>query len=930
MKLYINGKEADLSDSTVISLTYKVSDVSSPTAVKNSFSKTITLDSTPNNNRIFGEIYNLDLNVGGNLMFDVRKRVDALIEHNGELIEKGYISLDNISRTGGDIKYNLTFYGELGNIFYNLMYDEDGNERTLKDLYFGWKSTKAEEDDSTLFEMDKDFVIEGWRKLYNEALKNGSVSDNIVAIPTYSGYYEDFDSDKVLVDVDSIDDDDIQAYFPDITDAQRVCGYGLVKLPRECTEWEMKDLRSHYQRCGIKLSFLLETICKPENNGGYEIVFSDEIKNSPYYRNTYIMFNRFTYDETSRNAIKNIYMSGLTFSGSTGLSGEIAVTNDDGDVFDCTDFSRGSLKMTFNTSCFVNDDWSRGGVFTCAIYEEKATRFQGWLLSFDLYDADTNEYISSTDSYVWNTTSRLVNLDREYPDWKSRLADFYGIDENRIVYSNMVSLYDGNGKYDFSFFSSDRKTKMSIIANLPRQRFKIKLKYQYFRFDNNTGGLSNLGLELYGFRKDERYWQYGLFKVYHDGEYQLNFSIDEEESYYSESFPPESKLLYNVDKNVLFGKSSSPFDYLISFAKLFNLKFRMDDEGKVLRVMRMEEYYKDETVNIDQQICRDKEMTITPTLVENKWIEMNMDTPESYAQYLYNKKNKGNYGEYKMDTGYYFNNDTKKLFEDNIYQNAIPYQISSFYLNIVKINDDEVPKAIMSPTFEYTLWDNNNNTKSVTTYGTGKYNIPPTIKDITPKLCLFDKDGEYMDDFANALVFYDGYRDYDDTYYISNNIKIMEQLNEKMCFYWSQNGSGIAENASPIVYTQIAKKVNRLPNFSKYKSSSLTGDTYFEASLDFSYPKASFITRSDLYTADCTIYKKFWERYINDLYDINSKKITLYTFLKDKPREALRKFYYFDNMLWILNEVIDYNPESKEPVKCEFVRVNSKNNYIFR
>ena len=59
-KLYINGNLVDFNEEPNISFTYQLEDLSNPTIVKNNFSKSITINGTDNNNRIFGEIYNLD------------------------------------------------------------------------------------------------------------------------------------------------------------------------------------------------------------------------------------------------------------------------------------------------------------------------------------------------------------------------------------------------------------------------------------------------------------------------------------------------------------------------------------------------------------------------------------------------------------------------------------------------------------------------------------------------------------------------------------------------------------------------------------------------------------------------------------------------------------------------------------------------------
>ena len=49
--LYIKGKHVDVEDDQLFLFTYSNNTVESPEAIKNNYSKTITLNGTPNNNK---------------------------------------------------------------------------------------------------------------------------------------------------------------------------------------------------------------------------------------------------------------------------------------------------------------------------------------------------------------------------------------------------------------------------------------------------------------------------------------------------------------------------------------------------------------------------------------------------------------------------------------------------------------------------------------------------------------------------------------------------------------------------------------------------------------------------------------------------------------------------------------------------------------
>lgn len=60
IRLYIADRRVDIPEGVSLPITYQTEDFNNPTIVKNSFSKTIALPGTKNNNTIFGEIYKLD------------------------------------------------------------------------------------------------------------------------------------------------------------------------------------------------------------------------------------------------------------------------------------------------------------------------------------------------------------------------------------------------------------------------------------------------------------------------------------------------------------------------------------------------------------------------------------------------------------------------------------------------------------------------------------------------------------------------------------------------------------------------------------------------------------------------------------------------------------------------------------------------------
>ena len=57
ISLYIADQLVDLDDQSFILFNYTMEDMTNPAIVRNSFSQSITLKGTPNNNKIFGGIW---------------------------------------------------------------------------------------------------------------------------------------------------------------------------------------------------------------------------------------------------------------------------------------------------------------------------------------------------------------------------------------------------------------------------------------------------------------------------------------------------------------------------------------------------------------------------------------------------------------------------------------------------------------------------------------------------------------------------------------------------------------------------------------------------------------------------------------------------------------------------------------------------------
>lgn len=320
--LYIKGKYVDVDDDQLFLFTYSNNSVESPEAIKNNYSKTITVKGTPNNNKLFDELYLLDSVIN---RFDTSKREEFELYDNGSLIESGYVKLNSIKYEKNNPSYEITLYGMLGDFFYKLAYKDDSNdvELSLKDLQYNYKrlpvllgegdatptqnvdniSTDVDET-KTLFYWNSDFIWNSWLMQFTDKYphQNECWEDFVTAAPVYSGYNEDFDNDVVVTNMNypAQYDGILPRTIQNGSDLYSTkLNYSKLKTDRELDQWEIRDLRSSVQRPAIKLDKLFKKIVDYSKQNGYDIVFDKDIdftgeQNNPlnnYFHKSYILLD---------------------------------------------------------------------------------------------------------------------------------------------------------------------------------------------------------------------------------------------------------------------------------------------------------------------------------------------------------------------------------------------------------------------------------------------------------------------------------------------------------------------------------------------------------------------------------------------------------------------------------------------------------------
>ncbi len=166
------GLKLDLYDNVDIPITYTILDIREPDKRKTSWSKTIKVPGTKNNNRIFGQIYNISGdgwttvgNVSTYLGFNPNLRTEIIVLNDGIQVLKGNLQLKGGTMDkDGNVEYEVQLTGDLTSIF------GDIGSSKLNDLDF------SEWDHS----WSKQNIYESW---YGMVRRNGATFSNVVDGP---------------------------------------------------------------------------------------------------------------------------------------------------------------------------------------------------------------------------------------------------------------------------------------------------------------------------------------------------------------------------------------------------------------------------------------------------------------------------------------------------------------------------------------------------------------------------------------------------------------------------------------------------------------------------------------------------------------------------------------------------------------------------
>jgi len=858
--LYIEGLQADLDDGSFLLLNYTQEDLSNPTIVKNSFSRQITLKGTPRNDEIFGHIHRNDRTTlygspyTGPYFDPCRKTEFVIYNEMMEVLESGYLKLDEVVTTRRKHEFRVTLFGGLGSFIYGLSYASNGDKLTLADLDYG---------ETLDFTINRSTVFEAWTRIGH--LSGPAKWDIINFMPSYLGLPPSpFDANKCVVAPFYVGlkySED--GYTPNAN------GFCLVTLNDKVTGNEAKDYRSYLQKPVINVNKVMNAIASYASaNGGWTVNFQsasffDSI--NPYWNNLWMtlpMFNDLNINATTVETTQTLSAVDTVLPIVGGGSGNVQITVNAQPYADMMGLPNLNYKL-----------WCRNA--------------QGLLMNYlvievTLYDSSNN--VINTATYRIGTSGATLPSYYQQPDFVCDHIDGSGyfVDSNgNAVTFPLFAEADGAAYYKVSFGWG---TYWNGSATPPAGSFS------YVMWDENETVFAN------NYRCDP----YMMPGVSVDVRVQSSTSV---------------RTGATITKAMLLSGSKTPADYLLSFCKMFGMAMVCERETKTINIVLRKDLYNGGTVDISHRIDRGREMTKKPFAFDAKWYLFGNDAVGEYADYYVANYTRP-FGQFRVNTGYGFDAEQKKMTEDIVFSNAVSLmETSPFFCDLVKDGKD-IPSVFLSGG-KYNLY-NGSDTKSIDLpnfFDAAKTWTNPSypMHDDFEKVQFHGAEDAHIDE-RDTLVFFGGMEDTSSEHLsLTDDSENMLSLNNNTpC--WFPNLCDI----------DASVHITEMPHFSRYIWSGAT----INYQLDWGDPEELQIPGALLGSLS-NIFDGFWSKYIADRYDDDSAVVTCYVDFRGMKvgQELLRKFYKFDGAVWALNRIIDHSLTTDGPTKCEFVKVQDTTNY---
>lgn len=943
-ELYINGKKVEF-DSTGISILFQRqrTDYTNPTIVKNSFTKTIKLPGTKINSSIFNEIWKLD-RIQWDKAFNASKRTPFILINNGALVEQGYVKLNNIvwNSSTNSYTYEVTLYGELGNLLYGLSYNidsvtEEVSPLTLADLDLGFNE----------FRISKDLIDYAWKRLDNNSSTSGDnykIFDTINFMVSYDGIPQanNFDTKSVWCSVDRKADvrwKDHHYYanqFPSEIVEDNVTykyintrlskmdpedHYALMELKKELSPLEMRDLRSYLLRPVINIKKVFEAIGNYINTHyGYTLDMSDPFFSTDDFSSTWMtlsmLYEIYPDVESGTKFTKRQLLSNT----SSPASYLISFCKIYGIYLDVDYFGK-KLTLTRLPNFFNREKINELKVDLSREIKITPLSFDKASYTFD-YAKGEGEFLKKyKETYGIQYGSKKVNTGYRFD---ASTAPY--IDNN--IFRQGVDSIDQSIYYRYPYFAKNSfgtdvlftyPVGLMDEANLPT--------YKLFDMDtyNSSGEIKTVDGEM------SPHWYPGIYNSSNDTLYAYNVVNSGYQfmnvwwgglrpQVWQDSFP---KLqCHNEDNKAIDGKN-----ILVRFSG-----FRQAGYGHLTstadRTFWNIDSYKDDIIDATSvnYLLSDDNPYLKQFIGKNCYYDCPMPSFGYGGSYLMTINRLPAFSR----ASYLYARDYAKIPAFYVGQFG-GYTITGSSRSVIITKTNTYYRTIV-----------NSSSGRQYPYFSGyaykpkhRYFIAAAVRTSSASAIKSGNDYAHPDIIGSTLINSNDLQYSDKVQLIGSIVEIGDTSLNKLTSLSTNNvGSTVSWDTEYLVaydLTEIGMEDTLTTVDAAIEYFGMT-----EKRVGYSYnltETLDFGVSRELYVPNCTygqnigVYNEYWKHYISDVYSVNTRVMECYCFL-DNIDKVFREFYYYDNCLWILSKITDWSMDTKL-CKAIFIKVNDIENYTY-
>ena len=932
VRIYLENYQIDTDENSIIAMTMCYSYLEDPTTVAGDYSKTIKIPGTVSNNKIFGQIWNLDRTVlygdsNTSVYFNPSKKTEAKIYIGPELFKTGYVQLNNIIKDKNVITYEITFYSELCNVLHNLL-------------------------DSSLCNLN----------LPSSGLRHAINSSNIDSINNYA-YNSLGNYMKYGLTIDGVYDGFRADYW--LTKDSNG-NLAVAQMDNNGTKYDTAMILQAYSpkvRPMVFVQTLLNQIRDDYNrDSSTKLIYDDDYffnGANPYCVNSVMTCK--TYDTDNASTVQ-VSLNAENFTASFGADGgrvrlmlkpgTSSYVDENGYLdlssltiatdlrFECMLRIAGTLNQSqwqSATSSYTNNYYGRrftsdfGYINPAIVLVDAETDADAAFINaintpwdvpeIPLYERYNNlyyPYIISPIIYEQNPNTPtfelafknafITDIRNEYvSNPNTGQGTFVEVPEYNKMFFNLdtkgyLDLDDEDGKnYDnigVTDFFPFVFTSYGTLTLTKKYKVYVEFTTRSNKLKCVNKGNENTEIDITGWTV---YGRCGIAEKYPNNNSNYIYRNTQNFQEFTASSHPNCPVVSTSGKNCSFsgntGITSGSYvsfkdmvdsdvtqgDFLINFSKLFGLVYDTDSIAydNSIRLKTRNSYHKDyKIIDWTDKIDYSKSFKQTPLTFNTKYLSLAYNPMESYYEKKYLNTYDDAYGIQKIDTGFDFNDNTTQLINNQLFKQTVMVKGEAL------LNGGPVPA----------YFDKANNERSPidAQYSLLFWNQDSSLNNYTPSIQIID-DMESMHDESIGG-------------------------DEEPCWV---DTSRVSDYISVKLHAPSTLRSHEIQQTDDKKITQVF-------SWDLGYPQSNYAKWStSTYPSSATIYSNYWKSYIADLYDVNTRILKCYVYLSptEMTKFSFKNFVKIGDTLWHPNQIIDYNPLSKNPVQVELIKVNDISAY---